>query len=65
MVEKYVNIGGNLLDLKIIGMDEALEKINLLNSKLEEANLLLEKIASSKVEIKITSSDYSLQQSDD
>lgn len=57
MHKKSVNMGGFLLDLNITGVDEALEKINLLNKKLEEANSLIKEIASSKVEINLVSSD--------
>ncbi|MDU5492652.1 MAG: hypothetical protein E6094_06790 [Clostridium perfringens] len=57
MYKKSVNMGGLLLDLNITGIDEALEKINLLNKKLEEANSLIKEIASSKVEINLVSSD--------
>lgn len=65
MSKKSVNMGGLLLDLNICGIDEALEKINLLNKKLEEANYLIKEIASSKVEIRLTSSDCLVQQQDD
>ena len=64
MHKKSVNMGGLLLDLNITGVDEALEKINLLNKKIEEANSLIKDIASSKVEINLVSSDSLVQQQD-
>jgi hypothetical protein len=48
---KEINLGGKLLNLKVIGVDEALEKINLLNEKLKEANQLINEIASFKIKI--------------
>ncbi|HFD2035904.1 TPA: hypothetical protein ACF2DS_000775 [Clostridium perfringens] len=65
MCKKSVNMGGILLDLNIAGVDEVLEKLNLLNKKLEEANSLIKEIASSKVEINLVSSDCLVQQQDD
>ncbi|MDU7069693.1 MAG: hypothetical protein E6343_17225 [Clostridium perfringens] len=65
MDKKSVNMGGLLLDLKVSGMDEVLEKLDLLNKKLEEANSLIKEIASSKVEMNFTSSDCLVQQQDD
>lgn len=65
MNEKSVNMGGLLLDLKINGIDEALEKLNLLNKKIEEANSLIKELTSSKVEIKLISFDYPLKLQDE
>ncbi|MGU8655265.1 hypothetical protein ACV3RG_16300 [Clostridium perfringens] len=46
-----VNMGGLLLDLKINGVDETLEKLNLLNKKLKEADDLIKEISKTKIEI--------------
>lgn len=53
MTKQAINMGGTLLDLKVLGIDEALEKLDLLNEKLEEVNNLISEISSSKVEISL------------
>lgn len=46
-----VNMGGLLLDLKIHGVDETLEKLNLLNKKIKEADDLIKEISKTKIQI--------------
>lgn len=51
MEGQSVNMGGLLLDLKIHGVDETLEKLNLLNKKIKEADDLIKEISKTKIEI--------------
>ncbi len=51
-----VNLGGPNYNMKVFGVDEALEKINTLTQKIAEANVLIEELNSAKVEITITGS---------
>ncbi|WP_288477995.1 hypothetical protein [uncultured Clostridium sp.] len=53
MSKQAINMGGILVDLKVLGVDEALEKLDLLKEKLEEVNNLISEISSSKVEISL------------
>lgn len=46
-----INLGGNNLSLRVDGVDEALEKLNMLLKKLEEANSLIKEIASIEVSV--------------
>lgn len=55
-----INIGGPVLNLRAIGIDETLEKINLLNKKLEEAKRLIDEIASSKISIVFEQNDKNI-----
>lgn len=52
-----INIGGPVLNLKATGIDETIEKLNLLNKKLEEAKRLIDEIASSKISITFEDND--------
>lgn len=51
MEKQSVNMGGLFLELNVKGVDEALEKLNLLNRKLKEADDLIKEIAAAKIEI--------------
>lgn len=51
MEKQPVNMGGLLLELNVKGADEALEKLNLLNRKLKEADDLIKEISKEKIEI--------------
>lgn len=51
MEKQPVNMGGLLLELNVKGVDEALEKLNLLNRKLKEADDLIKEISKEKIEI--------------
>ncbi|WP_161781209.1 hypothetical protein [Metabacillus indicus] len=46
-----INMGGLRLDVKAIGIDETLEKLNKLNELLKEANSLKNELANSEISI--------------
>lgn len=50
-----VNLGGLYLDVKAVGVDEALEKLNCLNDLLREANSLVQELASVEVKVNFVS----------
>ena len=54
---KNINLGGCKLRLETIGVDESLEKLNLLILKLIEAKSLIDEIASIELDINFLSSD--------
>jgi hypothetical protein len=62
---KALNLGSTLFNLKVIGVDGALEKLDLLNKKIEEANELIKSLASSKIEINFDSSEIGLSEQQD
>lgn len=49
------NIGGLRLNVTVINIDEALEKVNKLNTLLSEANSLKEELARTEVTIQFVS----------
>ncbi|XZM35429.1 hypothetical protein ACSXAY_18620 (plasmid) [Clostridium perfringens] len=51
MEKQPVNMGGLFLELNVKGVDEALEKLNLLNRKLKEADNLIKEISKAKIQI--------------
>ena len=51
MEKQSVNMGGLFLELNVKGVDEALEKLNLLNRKLKEADELIKEISKAKIQI--------------
>lgn len=53
MDKQTVNMGGLLLDLKVKGVDEVLEKLNLLSKKIKEADELIKEISKEKIEIEL------------
>jgi hypothetical protein len=62
---KALNLGSTIFNLKVIGVDGALEKLDLLNKKIEEANELIKSLASSKIEINFDSSEIGLSEQQD
>ena len=54
------NMGGIELNVKVNGMDEAIEKAKELNKKLEKAKTLLNELANMNVDIKFTSDSQEL-----
>ncbi|MEC1437385.1 hypothetical protein P9D57_01190 [Bacillus sonorensis] len=48
------NLGGLRLNLKVAGVDNALEKLDRLNELLREANSLVKELAVSQVQVKFT-----------
>lgn len=51
MEKQSVNMGGLFLELNVKGVDEVLEKLNLLNKKLKEADDLIKEISKAKIGI--------------
>lgn len=51
-MSRPLNLGGSHLCITAKGADEALEKVNSLIQKLQEANELIEELASKKVDIR-------------
>lgn len=54
------NMGGIELNVKVNGMDEAIEKAKELNKTLEKAKTLLNELANMNVDIKFTSDSQEL-----
>lgn len=53
MDKQPINMGGLFLELNLKGVDEVLEKLDLLNRKLRDADDLIKEISSAKIEIEI------------
>jgi len=54
---KNINLGGSKLKLEAEGVDEALDKLNLLMSKLKEAKSLINDLASMEININLDNID--------
>lgn len=49
---KQINLGNTVFRINTVGVDETLEKLNLLQEKLKEAKSLIHDIASMEIDIK-------------
>ncbi len=56
-MEGKVNLGGANLRMFVSGVDESLEKLNLLTQKIAEVNSLILELNSAQVKINFTSND--------